>query len=209
MKTCGREGCVGKHHALGLCGKHYKQALAGGQVTRPWVRQEPECSVDGCNQRPKAKGLCSTHHSRQYRHGNPLVNPGRGRKGYGVPVSPPTSASLILPTDRYRPCTNCGETVLVVPGLHSGDIALDLEPCADGNVVISSNALCIQWGIRYAHRMAAVVLAPYVLAALADGTPRYRLHAETCATANLSKHTGRAKRQREFMADVRGWGRAS
>lgn len=67
MKTCSVEGCNNKHHARGLCKKHYDQYLKE-------KLKNTKCCVEGCNNPicitfTKEK-LCSKHGTRLARHGD-------------------------------------------------------------------------------------------------------------------------------------------
>ena len=63
-RTCGIEGCERKHHARGLCSKHYQRFQSGSLPE--WHRNPPaiieHCGIDGCDRKHLARGLCNKHY---------------------------------------------------------------------------------------------------------------------------------------------------
>ena len=70
--NCKIENCEGKHHARGLCSKHYQKVRKEGKLEKHerQSRQVNPCSVSGCKEKYHCKGYCLNHYRRWQRNGD-------------------------------------------------------------------------------------------------------------------------------------------
>lgn len=75
MKICKVDGCNGKHHGEGYCGKHYMQFKRYGESLTPPYKQHKSCKVEGCYNKHKGLGYCSKHLYQYKKYGESLTPP--------------------------------------------------------------------------------------------------------------------------------------
>lgn len=71
-RTCSVEGCTTSAARRGLCGKHFRRAIADGTELPARIKIQARapsefCTAEGCSDPTESKGLCSKHYQRARR----------------------------------------------------------------------------------------------------------------------------------------------